>query len=162
MLMTRLYSWKWSETVISLLMIVTRLTADGPTKAEDIVAVQIQHTDGNCVVHTLWRSQNDGDTEYEVLANETLMSNVTVTVNTVNGTRISALFPIRCAAYEISVSTSNVCGQATANYSLMQTPSHSLSELGLISYRTNPPNGKLRDNTVPDHHPVYTEYFVGM
>jgi hypothetical protein len=121
-----------------------------PRKAEDIVAVQIQHTGSNCVVHTLWRSPNEDDTQYEVLANGMQMSNDTVVVNTSNGTRISALFSIRCAAYEISVRASNVCDRtpATSNFTLMQTPSHSLSELGLVSYRTDPTDGKSRINTV--------------
>ena len=120
-----------------------------PTEAKDIVAVQIQHSQDNCVVHTLWRSQNNDDTQYEVWANGMLMSINSVVVDTINGTRISALFPIRCAAYEVSVSTSNICGKtyATANYSVTQTPSHSLSELGVVSYPINPTDGKLQVNT---------------
>ena len=67
------------------------------------------------------------------------MTNEAIIIDTTNGKRISALFPIECAAHEISVDALNVCGRtpATSPFTLAQTPSHSLTELGLLPYTTN-------------------------
>jgi hypothetical protein len=116
-----------------------------PAKPEDVFPVPIKH-EGNCVVHTVWKSPDHNTaTQYKVFANRTLMSADTDVIDTnANETRVSALFPINCGVYEISVSASNACGQTTLVSNLIpQTPPHSIADEPDLptSQSTNPDNG---------------------
>ena len=136
-----------------LLLCISQFTPDVPTDPQDIVAVQMQQNVDSCVVHSLWRTQNDNNvTQYKILANGEEMSADTAVINTTNGIRISALFSVNCGAHEISVSASNACGQtpSTTNFTLATTPPHSIPETvcetpNLVTYCTNLSEGKSRE-----------------
>ena len=121
--------------------------SDEPAKPERVLPVPIQHYEGNCVMHTTWNNPNHNDvTQYEIFANGTRMSADTAVINTANGT-ISALFSISCAAYEISVSALNACGQTLAVSNLTpQTPLHSIPEPEPATRSTNSNDGKYKFN----------------
>ena len=61
----------------------------------------------------------------------------------VNRIRISALFPISCGVYEISVSASNACGRTPLVSNIIpRTPPHFMAEPDLPTYQsTNTDNG---------------------
>ena len=61
----------------------------------------------------------------------------------VNRTRISALFPISCGVYEISVSASNACGRTPLVSNIIpRIPPHFIDEVDLPTSRsTNTDNG---------------------
>ena len=102
-----------------------------PATPEDVVPVPIEHSEGNCVIHTVWNSPNRYDvTQYEVFANGTRMSADTDVIDrNVNRTRISALFLISCGVYNISVSASNACGRTPlASDIIPRTPPHFLPD----------------------------------
>ena len=103
------------------------LNPGAPDTLENVFPVPIQHSEGNCVIHTVWNSPNHYDvTHYEIFANGTRMSADTDVIDrNVNGARISALFLITCGVYEISVSASNACGQTCPVSNLIpQIPPH--------------------------------------
>ena len=105
-----------------------------PATPENVFPVPIEHSEGNCVIHTVWNSPSHNDvTQYEVFANGTQMSaDIDVFDTDVDGARISALFLIRCGVYEISVSASNACGQTPLVSNIIpRTPPHFIDELDL-------------------------------
>ena len=121
-----------------------------PASLENVFPVPIKHSEGNCVIHTVWNSLNHFDvTQYEIFANGTRMSADTDVIDrNVNGTRISALFPISCGTYEISVSASNACGQTPLVSNIIpRIPPHSIAKPDLpTSQNTNTDNGNYLFN----------------
>ena len=83
---------------------------------EDLFAVQILYSASGCKVLATWHSLADVEestvTHYSVFANETLMSNETVSSVVRNKTMVSSLFNVpSCATHKISVSADS-CGES--------------------------------------------------
>ena len=98
-----------------------------PGVPQDVGAVLIEHAAEKCVVTLLWRSPDNINeaylTDYIISVNGTTFPRHETVNSNKNMTLISALLPVpSCAAYMITISAVNVCGQGPSTPNLILDP----------------------------------------
>ena len=89
------------------------IDAAGPKAPQDVVAVQIEHTTGNCVGTALWYNP---DNEFALLNHYIATLNSvhehTIPASSMNSTRFSTVFSVpTCGSNSISVKAVGICGR---------------------------------------------------